>query len=117
MLIDQTLAIKLFGWYVAAWVVWRAFADLFVAWKASDTPSPRWTLWLQGVLALGVAILALVGSPEAGGQLLRLILGWYFVGSGVLLAGYGAQSWWRSSRRVREILAARKRTGSAKAAD
>jgi len=108
MLLDQRRAVSVFGVLILMWLLWCAFADLLVAWRVPATPTPRWTLWLQGALALGAAIVAIV-SPDAGSRLLRLVLGAYFVGSGLMLAGYGIQSWRRASRRVRELLAASRR--------
>jgi uncharacterized membrane protein HdeD (DUF308 family) len=107
-LVDQRRAGSVFGVFIVMWLLWCAFADLLVAWRVPVTPTPRWTLWLQGVLALGAAIVAIV-SPDAGSRLLRLVLGAYFVGSGLMLAGYGIQSWRRASRRIRELLAASRR--------
>ncbi len=106
--LDQRHAVSLFGFFVLVWLLWHAFADLFVAWRVPATPTPRWTLWLQGLLALGAAAVGVI-FPRAGGTLLRLILGAYFVGSGLMLAGYGGQSLLRASRRVRELLAASRR--------
>jgi len=108
MLLDQRRAVSVFGVFILMWLLWCAFAGLFVAWRVPATPTPRWTLWLQGALALGAAIVAIV-SPPAGGRLLRLVLGSYLVGSGLMVARYGIQSWRRASRRTRELLAASRR--------
>ncbi len=108
MLVDRRLAVSAFGVFILMWLLWCAFADLLVAWRVPATPTPRWTLWLQGALALGAAIVVIV-SPDAGGRLMRLVLGAYFVGSGLMLAGYGVQTWRRASRRIRELLAVSRR--------
>jgi uncharacterized membrane protein HdeD (DUF308 family) len=108
MLVDQRRAVSILDVFILMWLLWCAFADLLVAWRAAATPTPRWTLWLQGALALGAAIVVIV-SPDAGGRLMRVVLGAYFVGSGLMLAGYGVQTRRRASRRIRELLAASRR--------
>jgi uncharacterized membrane protein HdeD (DUF308 family) len=105
MFLDRHLAVNLLGAFVVTWLLWRAFVDLFVARRVTTTPAPRWTLWLQGSLALVIAA-AVVVSPGAGERLLRIALGLYFVGSGSMLASYGIQSWLRASHRVHGLLAA-----------
>lgn len=105
MLLDQTLAVRLFGLFVFVYVLYRAGADLFVASRVSDTPGPKWALWLRGLAALAVAVVAVI-SPQAGARLLRVVLGVYFVSTGLALLTYGIQSWRRASRRVRDLLGA-----------
>jgi uncharacterized membrane protein HdeD (DUF308 family) len=103
MFLHRRLAVSLSGAIVVLWLLWHGLSDVYVAWRVRSSPVPRWTLWLQGSLALAIGVLAIV-SPAAGVRFLRLTLGLYLVGSGVLLTGFGIRSWRRASRRVRELI-------------
>jgi uncharacterized membrane protein HdeD (DUF308 family) len=83
----------------------RAAAILFVAWKAPRTPGRRWTLVVDGLFSLAIAV-AMWAYPRFGTDLLQLAVSVYLLGLGVSAFGLAVANQVTARRRVRQYLAA-----------
>jgi pimeloyl-ACP methyl ester carboxylesterase/uncharacterized membrane protein HdeD (DUF308 family) len=99
--VNDAFALWVTGFAIAAWALGRGLADLFVAWRAPETPGRRWALVLEGMLGIAIAV-AIIVEPELGGRLLRWTLGGYMTVSGVITLGLA----WSVHRRTRARICA-----------
>ena len=102
----DAFAVGVLVWVLAGWALARAATTLFAAWRAPTLPGKRWGLVLEGLLALAVGV-ALLVVPEAGGRLLRWVLGGYLTASGVASLGLAWAAHRGAARRLQEYLVRR----------
>jgi uncharacterized membrane protein HdeD (DUF308 family) len=101
---EQAFAVRVTGLAIAAWALLRGLADVFVAWRAPETPRRRWALLLEGMLGIGIAVLIFL-VPESGARLLRYTLGAYLTASGVISLVFAYSIHRATRQRVRSYVA------------
>jgi pimeloyl-ACP methyl ester carboxylesterase len=83
--------------------LYTGIVDIYIARKVAHGPTPKWLLWLEGVVGLAIAAFLLFGSNH-GIEITKLAVGIYFVVTGFTSLAYAVEVQRRTRKRTRAML-------------
>jgi pimeloyl-ACP methyl ester carboxylesterase/uncharacterized membrane protein HdeD (DUF308 family) len=102
--------------------LYTGIVDIYIARKIAHGPTPKWLLWLEGIVGLAIALFLVFGSNH-GVEITKLAVGVYFVVTGFTSVAYALEVQRRTRKRThamlddhRETLRGGARAGAAPAA-
>jgi pimeloyl-ACP methyl ester carboxylesterase/uncharacterized membrane protein HdeD (DUF308 family) len=88
---------------IFARALYTGIVDIYVARRVAHGPTPKWLLWLEGIVGLAIAFFLLFGSSHGIG-ITKLAVGIYFVATGFTSVAYALEVQRRTRKRTHAML-------------